>query len=190
MPQTTINKLITGITADPRISTLLPIAEHFKIPLESLVKDAPTFSNTKQDGAEEQWIPIIAFDELSERYNKLHTLTAENWPNWFPIPKQDYHNYYAIQLQPQQLLTPFDQSSILIIKNHSTLTPNCFCMVKHIESNSLSVKKVLIDGGKEWLLALKTDLPSIEFDAEEWQVLGIIQAIIIDVSQGEFLAEK
>ena len=145
------------------------------------------FSTAQQDSTQAQWIPVVAFDDLLGQYNKLHTLSKANWSNWFPMPKQEYHNYYAAQLQAQQLLEPFNQSSLLIVKNDSSLVPNCFCIVKHIQSNSLSVKKVFIDNGKEWLLALKSDLPSIEFDLEQWEVLGIIQAINIDLIQGKFL---
>lgn len=187
MPQTTVNKLISGVSADPRISTLTPIIDHFKISLDTLLSESPTFSSVKTNDATDLLIPLITYDELTDMYGDLHSLNTTNWPHWFPIPKQENDNYYSIHLTAQQLLKPFNETSLLIIHNSPKLENNTYCVVKHLSSNSINVKKSFFENGKEWLLALQSELPASEFNSEEWLLLGTIQACVTDMTNGDFI---
>ncbi len=188
MPQTTVNKLISGVTADPRISTLTPIAEYFSISVDTLLSEKPEFNNDHNAEFLEMWIPMVAFDEIIEIYGNLNSLTKSNWPYWYPIPKQINMSYYTVLLCAQQFTQPFDQQSLLIVNNDAVWKNNNYCLVKHLDSNSVNLKRMFIDGGKEWLLALQSELPASEFDEQHWQVLGSISAVITDLGQGGFIS--
>lgn len=187
MPQTTINKLLTGVSADPRISTLTPIVEHFKITLDTLLSDNPVFISPPNRQQLDTLIPIITYEELSDIYDNLQSLKIENWPQWYPIPKQSTSDYYAVHINQKQFPQPFYEASILIVKNEPKLPRTGYCLVKHLDSNTVNIKKTFLDNGKQWLLALEAGLPTSEFDMEHWQTLGIIQAFVIDISNGDFI---
>lgn len=187
MAQTTVNKLITGVSADPRISTLTPIAEHFKIPLDTLLSENPSFTDIKENAPKDLFIPVLSYDELADIYDDLEALNMATWPYWYPIPQQDSQHYYGIRLTPKQLLKPFEQTSLLIIKNEPKLNNNTHCLVKHLSSNSINIKQVFFENGKPWLLPLQAELPTIEFNQEQWQLLGSIQARITDMVNGNFI---
>lgn len=179
MPQTTVNKLVTGETADPRISTLVPVAEHFKISLNDLFADCPKFIQDKN--LQESWIPVINFDELPTLKNDINNLTLSNWPHWYPVPVKDYQNCYAIKLKQNQTPRPFDQASLLIVTNDPDLTDNRYCVLKHLKSNSINIKKIAFDKGQYWLLALQPEIPPQKLAEKEWLSMGTIQSFVTDI---------
>lgn len=175
MPQTTINKLITGVSADPRISTLAPIIQHFNISMDTLLSENPIFSDlTKNNAFNFSLIPLINFDEIIDVYENIDSLTTTNWPHWYPIHNPENKKYYAVNLSPDQFPKPFEQSSILIILKDSALLNNTYCINKHLSSNSTSIKKIFFDDGKQWLLALHPELPASEYN-KNCKILGTIQ---------------
>lgn len=182
MAQTTINKLTAGTSTDPRISTLMPIAQHFNIHIDTLFSENPSFTNDSS-------IPIITYDELNETYEDLDSLTTTNWPYWYPVPKKGGH-YYAVQVFQGQILEPFHNSCLLIVENKQNWQDNTYCLAKHIASDSINIKKVYLENGDVWLTSLKPNLPPIKFDSYEWQHLGTIQAKLIDLAQGKFIQEQ
>ncbi len=187
MPQTTVNKLITGVSSDPRVSTLTPIIEHFKISLDTLLSDNPIFTQTSASQQSHLLIPVVTIDELVDIHPNLNSLKSNNWPQWYPIPKQSSLSYYVIQLTPKQLLPPFQDASIVVVKNESKLPQTGYCLLKHLDSDKVSLKKVFFDDSRQWLLALETGLPPTEYDAKKWQSLGVIQAFVTDVGHGDFI---
>ena len=142
MPQTTINKLITGVSSDPRISTLTPIITHFKISLDTLLSDDPVFATVNLKQSSDVFVPVVTLEELGDIYANLNSLKTENWPQWYSIPKQNSHNYYAVHVSPKELLPPFQDASILIAKNESKLPQSGYCLIKHQRSNIISLKRV------------------------------------------------
>ena len=188
MPQTTINKLVSGVSADPRISTLTPIIEHFHISLDTLLNENPIFGRPKENQPLDILIPIISYDEAIDMYENLSSLNTSNWPNWFPIPHQKDKKYYAIHLTLQELSQPFDRTSVLVIKNNSTLQDNTYCIIRHIESNSINIKKVSFENGKKWLIALQPKIPAAEYNKQQWTSLGTIQAAITDLTDHNFIS--
>ncbi len=187
--QTTLNKLVSGTTSDPRISTLKPIAKFFNITLDSLMSENPIFADELQHKKVEnpagatQLIPLVSESELLDIYETLSSLTQDNWPS-FPIPKQNTSNYYAM-LTTKKLDKPFEKARVLIIKNEDKLPDDSYCLLKHIDSDSVSIKKIKVVDGKKWLFALQ-NVPSLEFDEAKWQPLGTIEAAFLDMSSDTF----
>lgn len=187
--QSTINKLISGVTIDPRISTLAPIAEHFNLSVDTLVSNHPTFGEkTKENGRQtfDTLVPLITYHELSEVYDDIHSLNIANWPHWIPIPPQKKESdYYAVSLK-DHLPKPFELASILVICNSSDLPNNNYCLLKHLDSNSISIKKILFDDGKQWLFALQSELSPSEFNSKLWQPIGVVHAFVANISNNVY----
>lgn len=186
LPQSTINKLISGVSADPRVSTLVPIIEHFKLSFDTLFNEDPVFGPPKENQALDLLIPLISYEKIGAMYDSLENLNRKNWSHWYPIPAQEQTNYYALHLNPQQLLKPFDQTSLLIIRNESILLNNSHCLLIHLKSNVVTPKKIIFDNGKQWLLALQSEIPPSEFTNAEWKSLGIIEFSMMDLRRSTF----
>jgi len=188
LPQSTINKLISSVSSDPRISTLTPIIEHFNLSFDTLFNENPVFSTAKENEAPNLLIPLITYEEIGDIYDNLDALRLENWPHWYPIQNQkEVSKYYAIYLSYQELIAPFDQASILAVQNKPVIEHNTYCIVKHLDSNSISLKKTYTENGKQWLLPLMPDLPRSIFDKDQWAFLGTIRAITSNLTKRNFI---
>lgn len=185
--QATINKLVSGATEDPRLTTLLPIAERFNISLDTLVSDNPNFSPEENNKLDNKiiYIPIIQFYEINEMYNSLSALHLENWPYWIPFSKKK-NSYFAVRINKESYVEPFNKASILILEITHNLTNGNYCLIKHIESNTISIMKTIKEAGQIWLFSLKKELPSFQYKKEDWQIFGLIRGLIIDMSEDNF----
>ena len=132
-------------------------------------------------------IPLVSYIELLDVHSNLASLTTDNWPHWYPIIEQKNLNHYAVYLKSEQLPNPFNKESILILKNKSDLLINHYYILKHLCSNSIALKKVIFDSGIFWLIALQQNIPAAEYTKKEWQILGEIEAQLIDMSNGTFI---
>lgn len=64
LPQTTINRLLTGQTSDPRISTLMVLAQFFNISLDQLTGKEKLILSPSYNQAKGSTIPVIAWKDL------------------------------------------------------------------------------------------------------------------------------
>jgi transcriptional regulator with XRE-family HTH domain len=189
MAQTTVNKLITGATADPRISTLTPIAEHFKISVDTLLSENPKFDqenfHTSNDILSIQ-IPLINFDELIDLHSGIQSLSTNNWPHWYSLNTNQQGLYFALYLT-ESMSNLFQKGSVVTILKDLILSNNSYVLLKHIETNTLTIKRVKIDGGDCWLLPLLPELPAAAYEASKWESLGSLQTITQNLSDNNFL---
>jgi transcriptional regulator with XRE-family HTH domain len=189
MPPTTLNKLTTGISPDPKISTLIPLADYFKISLDTLLSDHPVFTHQKSPKQFDLLVPLLSYNELPDMHEHLESLTVKTWPQWYPIPfqKKNDSSYYAVYTTLKQLPAPLDEASILIVKNESQLTHHTYSLIKHLNDHAVTIKKIVCDSGKQWLLPLHSELPPSEFSSKECCSLGTLQAVTTDMSNGKFV---
>jgi len=192
MPQTTLNKLSSGISPDPKISTLTPLANYFNITIDTLLSEHPVFTHPEAQRQDNWFVPLISYDELPNIHGHLDSLTVNTWPQWHPIPAQEEQGavYYAVHVIVKQIPPPFHEASVLIVKNDPKLINNSYVLIKHLTSQVVTIKKVVFDNGKQWLLPLQNELPISEFNAQEFQSLGTIQAFVTDISNGAFIIIK
>ena len=64
LPQTTINRLLTGQTCDPRISTLAILAEFFDVSLDQIIGKEKLVLNPSYNHAKGSIIPVIEWTNL------------------------------------------------------------------------------------------------------------------------------
>lgn len=182
--QATINKLVSGATEDPRLTTLLPIAERFNLTLDTLVSDSPNFSQKSEQSNDRQatFIPLASLKEIDDIYDSLSSLHFDNWPYWLPIPAtSSSHQYFAIKLTKNYFPEPFNKSAILICEKTTEILNGVYCLVKHNNSEVISIMRILREGGKIWLLSLKKELPITEFNLDEWTYLSTIKTVVVDL---------
>jgi transcriptional regulator with XRE-family HTH domain len=192
--QATINKLISGATEDPRLMTLLPIAERYNLTLDTLVSDSPDFTKSKNslNNREDSklYIPLISFKELSYIFSSLDSLHADNWPYWWPILANSNSPCFAVKIAKNYFPEPFHQSAILVCEKSPELVNGIYCFLKHNDSKTISIMRCLKEADETWLLSLKKEIPARKFNQEKWTFLGTIRTMILDLSNKDFLISE
>ena len=80
VPQPTLHRILAGTTVEPKRKTLDRIAKHFKVSVESLMKDGKTATTTTPRPAEPTLAPDAA--ELLANYQKLLKLDPKAAARW------------------------------------------------------------------------------------------------------------
>jgi transcriptional regulator with XRE-family HTH domain len=81
LPQTTLNRLLSGQTNDPRISTLITIARMLKVTIEQLLGREPLVRNPGGQLVHGLSLPILSWDHIESwvEHQILHVDTETEW---------------------------------------------------------------------------------------------------------------
>ena len=156
LPQTTINRLLSGETLDPRSNTLIPIAKFFGVTVGQLLGQEPisphrvsgTFSATNRSA----WslIPIITWEEAKSWFFSKGKITPNNQTNWIATEKNIGENSFAlkttISMEPR-----FRKNSVIIVDPDVKPVDGSFVVILITSSNVPTVRRVLKDGDETLL---------------------------------------
>lgn len=177
LPQTTVNRLLLGETSDPRGSTLKSIAKFFKIPIDYLLNDEPDLSlrlkGTVNVYNKNSWInvPVISWEQalswsfMHQNFNHL------NHKQWIITEKNLGDLAFAIYSKP--FMEPrFRKDSILIVDPETKPEDGQF-VVLSIQSQPVTVKQILVDGGDIYLKSFDSAVPSSLISSKDC-IIGVI----------------
>ena len=169
-PQATVHKIISGKTADPRISTLQSIAEYFRVTLDDLLEGAPSSStDTPIAKSKTQSIPVIGWDSCIDAESIVQSLSAANWNNW--IPAQDLSaNAYSLITKPS-MEPRFPKGSKLIIDPDVTPNDGDLVVAHYPDTQEATLRELLIDGPNKYLVSINDRTDREKFDASV-KILG------------------
>lgn len=94
IPQPTLHKILSGKTADPRISTLQQLASYFQVSLDSLY--SYDVLQNKKVTAEGKSIPVISWSDCTKTNDPTQGLTPNNWDAWIIVDKNNNEHSYAL----------------------------------------------------------------------------------------------
>ena len=175
----TVRKVLAGATANPGIYTLTPIATYFGISLGQLLDanfDPDSLSNCNSEFLK---VPMIPADELYEIKDALDTLGGQGWPDYLPIKenkksKLDKQSLLAVEASTNQFPQPFSNTETIILNIKSRPRQNNFVFVANLETKSVTIKKVSLEGTQIWLNSLTAGIPVEQFDKQKSQLIGVI----------------
>ena len=178
MAQPTMHKLMSGATSDPRISTLVPIADYFGVSIDQLLGlaplDAKMVISTEKSAHSAIKLPVLPWDHLIEHRENLSKLTLSNWNEWITINKPVNKNGYATRVQNNSFPAPFSNNTVISVDPILPVVNGCYVLVKAANTNSISIKKCLFDGSDIWLMSLIEGIQPILFNKDNWLILGVI----------------
>ena len=151
LPQTTVNRLLLGSTADPRASTLRPIAKFFDITIDQLlgIEDIPQdrISGTFRAINRDAWthVPIIEWNDAIAWLFKNDDYDLHSHHKWTvsdcAVSKQSFALLSTPSMEPM-----FRRNSILIIDPDADLVDGKYVILTLDGSNTV-IRKAHIDGG-------------------------------------------
>lgn len=168
LPQTTINQILRGLTKDPRMSTLMLIAEKLDVTVDQLIGLTPLLK------AKQQFAPVLEWNEV------LNYLMDENYPcvhkKWLAIDTDSAKSnmrYIALQTTPS-MEPRFRRGSHIIIEPTATFRDYQVALVS-LNNNEPVLRRIIKDGTDLFLKKIHQEQGelSIKMDGSD-KILGFV----------------
>lgn len=186
MAQPTMHKLMSGATTDPRISTLIPIANYFGVSIDQLLGLVPfdaTLISTDGHAHSSVKLPILPWEHLVEHRNNLADFTSSNWNEWIAVNKPIVKEGYATRIKNSSFSAPFSNNTVIVVDPSLSTISGCYILLKSTHADSLTIKKCLFDGGDFWLMSLIDGIQPTLWNKDNWLILGVIVETYLSLYQ-------
>lgn len=164
LPQTTMNRLLIHNKSDPRINTLVPIAQFFGVTLGQLIGLEPIpqsrfhAGDTTVDPVIPKTIPVINWNAIIPWIFESERFDLKGCKGWMCTEKNISHKAFALDSMP--FMEPrFRQGSKLVIDPESMPLDGSYVVV--ILQAVPTIRKVVNDGAEIYLKAFDPNMPMI-----------------------------
>lgn len=179
-PPPTINRLVIGDVKDPRLSTLIAIADYYKISIEQLIgrinlPDNPT--NQKHDGETTTsklaiLIPVLSTMDAVEY--KKHLLNPLDYFRWQENESSKNHNIFSVKIKSDLYQPVFPINTLVIVNPELKPESNDYVLVVFSGDSTGTIKKYVSEGRYKYLYSLNQELKTIPFEPNDCVILGVI----------------
>jgi len=176
MPQPTLHRLLSGATPDPRVSTLIPIAKLFNIPLGQLVGQEPLVLKANSEPTHKKIltkIPLIPWDQAIAWHKLVGDYTPRNWDYWVTTSLEISSNSYALTIESKSLPELFSYGSVLIVDPNHEPQDSSYVIAYRRSDKSTTIKRLSFEGNNRWLVPLNEKINAIIYD-EDTEICGTI----------------
>lgn len=175
IPPPTLYGLLSGEAADPRISSLLPLAKYFKVSIEQLTGDVPLDSS--QTSGHSIAIPRLKANEVEVWLDgKLPAGLLFYVANNENIPVSE--RCFILRSNSNAMTPLFQLEDELIINPEITLENNDIALFKLASGQGdLLLRKVALEGEDKFLIPFNSNFPMITLDNKD-SCLGVVVANI------------
>lgn len=141
IPQQMINRIVTGINQNPKLSTIMPIANYFKVPLQELISDSNLDLDNAQMIHSQLKIPYIEFTDIVE-----HDINrAISYSKKFIMADLDQtKDYFATTMNDDSMEPKFSKGTILVFEKEKIPFNGDFCLLKD-DKNHYVFRQILIN---------------------------------------------
>tara|TARA_B100001248_G_scaffold262715_1_gene261397 strand:- start:16889 stop:17662 length:774 start_codon:yes stop_codon:yes gene_type:complete len=176
LPQTTINRLLTGTTYDPRANTLRPIANFFKLTIGQLLGDEPIDDEALEGYApmsRRTWstLPIISWDNIRLWLFERAQLSSKIHTEWVSTEMGLGNSAYALKAMPF-MESFFPKGSVIIVDPDKAYTDGSYVIVSLNESGP-TLRRVIQEGTAVFLNPLQPGIPSNQLTDKD-MILGTV----------------
>lgn len=180
IPIMTVRRIVSGETADPRISTLQLFADFFNVSLDFLTQEKTLGNqNPTQTLLRPDFVPLFTWQELEmiENINEIDTLT---WEHWHPITMPGIENtVHCFALQSKPTMQPrFPHGTILLIDQKEPYQDGDLVLVR-MDDNKLSLREMIFDGPSKILQPVIQGSAATPYLAKSHQIIGIVMLTLM-----------
>lgn len=172
LPQATINRILSGTTQDPRISTIRAIADIFGVTIKQLIGDEPLLKSPEKNH-KQSFIPVIEWYEVLDfvfpsKKQKTYTHTE-----WVLIDRPHIDSCFALKTPPS-MEPKFRRGSTIIIEPHEPLK-DYHIVVVSFNYQEPTIRRIEKDGGDIYFLRLKASRhePAKRMKASD-KIIGVV----------------
>lgn len=173
LPQPTIHRLVAGKTEDPKLSTLISIANYFSITIDQLLGNANIdniqATNSKPAAVS---IPIISWENALQAKIFPQNLTISNWSDWFISDLKISSNAFGLRSKPS-MEPRFSVGSILTVDPDEFPQDGNIVIVHYPHTKEATIREVILDGPKKLLCSI-TNKNEIDELTKNIKILGTV----------------
>ena len=161
--QPVIHRIASGDTYNPKIASLIPLADFFDVTLDTLIGVA-----TSPQRRILPQVPLITYSE------------SQNWPaqEAHQPPSQTIltnapigSDAFAIRLTNNTMSPRFPEGTVIIIDPDTPPSNHSFVLAQRPEANLPEFKQLLIDGERQFLKPLNPDFSIVAW-APDARIIG------------------
>jgi SOS-response transcriptional repressor LexA len=177
IPQPTLHKILSGKTADPRVSTLKLISEFFNISLDAVIYTPPHEQfDLAINGVRRQTkhIPVISWQQCVDAASFLTTLAPSNWADWqiATVKSEQVVSLVSkISMEPR-----FPKGTLLMLDLNAKPVDGDLVVAHYPNTDEATLRQLFLDGPVKRLNSLNQE-PDCDILDDKIRILGtIIQA--------------
>lgn len=170
IPQPTLHKILTGITSDPRGSTLSTLANYFDISIDELYRDTALSLNAPVI-AKAQSIPLLSWKECLQGNEFTAKLSSNNWDNWITA-EFSIAELFALESKPA-LGARFPLNTIFIINPNIAPEDGDLVIVHYPNTDEATLRDFTRDGPIKLLMPIIKNTETTVLNSDI-KILGVV----------------
>lgn len=175
IPLMTVRRLISGETADPRISTLKLMANHFDVSIDSLIENTHHASIKLLKNNKSLLIPILDWDAI-KNFRSIEEIDLKNWEKWIPISLNSEQTLskksFALESRPS-MYPRFPIGTTFVIDPTVTIEDGDTVLVKIKSNGEITLRELVIDPPEWRLLPTIAGSDVVKYSEKEHEILGV-----------------
>lgn len=177
VPTPTVHRLATGDVQDPRLSTMLLLANHFGITLEQLIGRAKLDPHYYADRFNNVRRPDLSIPFLDLNETLTLDKSIKRCSRWFRWQLQDgteNEKVFAMTIKGDLYQPIFPANSIVVVDSKAKPEQGDYLLV-HYRGDALPVLKRYVSEGKnKYLCMIHGDVKTEKYDAETMKIIGVV----------------
>lgn len=169
VPRATINRLVSGRTPDPRISTLEAIAAYFEISVDQLLGKQALEADQQhqtQSATKITQIPILDinqtldWEQQTKNPNQSNTISSQT-------------GQFAVKVTGEAMWPQFSEGTLLIIDTKKEPKNRDFVLVYIRNDDVVLFRKLLSDSSLRYVEAINKQFPTINLNSRDL-IVGVV----------------
>ncbi|OGT39000.1 MAG: hypothetical protein A3E81_05660 [Gammaproteobacteria bacterium RIFCSPHIGHO2_12_FULL_36_30] len=178
LPTPTVHRLATGEVEDPRISTLILIADYFGVTIDQLMgrkKLEKHFysKNINQNFRLPFSIPLLTLRDACKFRTHL-----QNPPHWFcwqsNTDYDDDEKIFAVKIQNNLYDPLFAQNTVLIINPENAAKNGDYVLVNFDDDAAPVLKRYMSEGKNKYFCTINDELKTTPYNQKEMIMVGVV----------------
>lgn len=175
VPRATINRIVSGRTPDPRVSTLQAIAAYFNVSIDQLLGKQPLFANstTQPLSIQNTSIPIIDWKDTVNWKIKLSITKPDNHFDWILTDPNIEVGKFALRINGDSMWPQFQENTILIIDPAREHKNRDFVVVYIKKYGEVLFRQLIVEGKVKFIKAINSIFPTIQLEDSD-EIIGVV----------------
>lgn len=183
IPAATISRLRNNEEANPRLSTLLPLANFFCVTLEQLIGNEPLGDRDKgsfnPESRQMAAVPLLELEDVEAWIDNSEAVTHEKELPYIKASIKHRSSLFAVKLKGSITANQFAEDAIYIFDSALEPTDRDYILVKVAGHHKITLRQVLIDGDDIYLKPLNPIFGDIQL-AKNYTCYGVMVQTLIN----------
>jgi SOS-response transcriptional repressor LexA len=171
VPRATINRLVSGKTPDPRVSTLEAISAFFDVTIDQLLGKYPLDQTIK---SEQRKVPVVEWQNILQFKDNLEDSLQKPSTSYIPIEAEDWSRGLIAIIQDGDSMWPqFQDKTILIVDLNSEAKNRDFVIAYNSNIAEILFRQLIQEGSYKFLRPINAIFPTVPLNSDD-EVIGVV----------------